>query len=55
MAVVFVFGNKGYMRINGSERFLEAINGVVLDDAVTIVNIAIPKLGWVVAALIAYY
>ena len=55
MAVVFVFGSKGYMRINESECFVGAINGVVLDDAVTIVNIAIPKLGWMVGALIAYY
>ena len=55
MAVGFVFDNKGCMRVNGMECFVGAINGVVLDDAVTIVNIAIPKLGWMVTAFIACY
>ena len=44
MAIAFVFDNEGYLRVNGIESFMGAINGVLLDDAVTIVNIAIPKL-----------
>ena len=44
VAVGFMLGNEGYMKIYGSECFVRAINGVLLDDALTIVNIAIPKL-----------